>query len=90
MKNKLLFLFVSCLLSLSCKAQPLPLYTITGRDTTVRDISLFAWTFCRVFMLLILNGYQNWQELGQVLTCDYGPWGSSGKKMYTPFVAQSQ
>ncbi|MCI2180936.1 MAG: hypothetical protein LKK56_08275, partial [Prevotella sp.] len=36
MKNKLLFLFVACLLTLSGKAQPLPLYTITGRDTTVQ------------------------------------------------------
>ncbi|MCH4186631.1 MAG: alpha-N-arabinofuranosidase [Prevotella sp.] len=87
MKNKLLFLFVACLLTLSGKAQPLPLYTITGRDTTVQ-IFLYSPGISEGLHAAYLDGNQNWQELGQVLTCDYGPWGS-GKKMYTPFVTKA-
>jgi alpha-L-arabinofuranosidase len=88
MKNKLFFLFVSCLLSLSCKAQSLPLYMVAGRDTTVR-IFLYSPGPSAGLHVAYLNSYQNWQELGQLLTCDYGPWGASGKKMYTPFVAKA-
>lgn len=90
MKNKLFLAFTLTfiLLPFSCKAQSQAFYTIQGRDTTCQ-IFLYSPDPKSGLHAAYLDSRQNWKELGQILSCDYGPWGA-GKKMYTPFVTKAK
>lgn len=74
-------------LSLTAAAQ-LPAYTIVGKDTTCQ-IFVYSPGEHSGLHVAYLDDTDHWQDMGQVVSSDYGPWGSE-KRMFSPFVAQAK
>lgn len=91
MKKKYILSAVVATLSLSVTAQSRdiePAYQFVNKDT-ICNIFIYSPSPDRGLHLAYLGSDEKYHEIGQLLSSDYGPWGSD-KKMYTPFVAQAK
>lgn len=83
--KKLTFIFLSACLGLPAWAErDMPDYGIQGNDT-VCQIFLYSPGPQSGLHVAYLADSGQWKDVGQLLSCDYGPWGAE-KKMYDPFV----
>lgn len=84
--KKIFIAFALCISTLACKAQQ-PSYVIEGRDT-ICQIFLYSPGIRDGLHVAYLDSHNIWRDLGQLVTSDYGPWGT-GKRMYDPFVTKA-
>lgn len=64
-----------------------PAYSVAGNDTTCQ-IFVFSPGERDGLHVAYQADDETWTDLGQVVACDYGPWGAE-KKMRHPFVAKA-
>lgn len=84
--NRFSFSIVALLASITSQAQN-PSYTIIGKDTTCQ-IFMYSPDEHKGLHIACLNDNDKWADLGQVVSSDYGQWGSE-KRMFNPFVTQA-
>lgn len=81
------------LLSLAALTSPLaalaqtPAYEIVGKDTTCQ-IFTYSPNERSGLHVAYLADNGKWQDVGQLCSSDYGPWGS-GKRMHNPYVVHA-
>lgn len=74
--------------SAMASAKDVPAYTIAGRDTTCQ-IFIYSPSPTEGLHLAYLAEDNQWKEIGQLCSSDFGAWGTE-KKMYNPFVVKAK
>lgn len=87
MKVKLLVSASAMMLAAQLWAQDTPAYYIAGRDSTCQIFIYSPGEKAGLHVAYYTEGEQ-WKEVGQLCSSDYGEWGSQ-KKMYNPFVLKA-
>lgn len=76
------------LYALAANVSDEPAYAIEGKDTTCQ-IFVYSPSEKDGLHLAYLTDGQQWKDVGQLCSSDYGPWGLD-KKMYAPFVIKAK
>lgn len=84
MKKLTSILLAACVSAPAWADHDLPAYGIQGNDT-VCQIFLYSPAPQLGLHVAYHTDGGRWKDVGQLLSCDYGPWGAE-KKMYDPFV----